>query len=159
MLADSDSAIVLGWTGTIVADRCETVRPMPGVRPMLDGARSAEIPVILLTPRPLSEVARGARRLRIASALSMVIADVADPVAELRALRGDFPRLAVLGSAESEITAAIAAGAVAFGYSGGRGSGPRLRAAGAESVLSRLDRGVAQRVTASRLFAADGRVK
>lgn len=154
MMADSERAVVLGWSGTLVDDRGAHTRLMPGVREFLSGARSAAIPVVVLTRTGVNDVALPASRHDISSLLSMVIADADDPVAELRGLRGDFPRLAYVGGVDVEVAAAVRAGVVAFGYSGGFHDGARLRAAGAESVTPRLHAGLALRVTERRLFAA-----
>lgn len=157
MVADGDRAVVLGWNGTLVDSAGDRrARLMPGVSEMLAGARAAAIPVLVVTSAELTVVARDARRLGIGGLLSMVIADVVAPVAELLAVHRDFPRLACVSGVDSEIVVAGRAGVVAFGYSGGFHSGPRLRAAGAEAVIARLDRALALRVTAHRLFAVQG---
>ncbi len=154
MAADSDRAVVVGWGGTIVDDRGRHARLMPGVRELLSGARAAGIPAIVLTRTAVGRVAVDARRLRIGSLLSMVIADTDDVAGELRRLRRDFPRLAYVGGVDVDVAAARSAGVLAFGYSGGWHAGSRLRAAGAEAVTSRLDRSFALRVTERRLFVA-----
>ncbi|MDR7302842.1 HAD family hydrolase [Haloactinomyces albus] len=157
MVADGNRAVVLGWNGTLIdgpGDR--RARLVPGTSEMLTGARAAAIPVIVVTSVELAVVARDARRLGIGGLLSMVIADVEEPVAELAAVNHDFPRLACVSGVDSEIVAARRAGVVAFGYSGGLHSGSHLRAAGAEAVVARFDRGLALRVTANRLFAVQG---
>lgn len=154
MVVDSECAVVLGWGGTLVDDRGAHTRLMPGVREFLAGARAAAIPVIVLTRAAVAEVALQARRHHIGAMLSVVIADVDDPVGELRGLRGEFTRLAFVGGVDTEVAAAGRAGVVAFGYSGGVHSGARLRAAGAESVTPRLHAALALRVTEPRLFAA-----
>ncbi|WP_019853238.1 hypothetical protein [Actinopolyspora mortivallis] len=153
MLAESDRAVVLGWDGVLVCRGGEGVRPVAGVTEALRGARRAGIPVIVLTELPVGDVAAEARRLDIVDGLAVVIADAVDQTAELRRLAREYPRLARVGGTEEEIRCARCAGVLAFGFSGAGGSGPRLRAAGAEAVFSRMDRALALRVTASRLFA------
>ncbi|ASU79764.1 hypothetical protein CDG81_17525 [Actinopolyspora erythraea] len=156
MYDDPDRAVVLGWSGTLVECHRGGARLFPGADAALSGARLASIPVIVLTGHPLEEVAAHARRLRVADRLSIVIAGDRDPVAELAALRAEYTRLAFVGSTRAEITRAHRAGVLAFGFSGGGCSGKSLRAAGAESVLSKLDRSLALRVTEQRLFSASG---
>ncbi|SDJ70732.1 hypothetical protein SAMN04487820_101396 [Actinopolyspora mzabensis] len=156
MYDDPNRAVVLGWSGTLVRYHGGRARLVPGADAALCGARLASIPVIVLTEQPLREVATQARRLRVADRLSIVIPDGRDRVAELTGLRVEYPRLAFVGSTEEEILDARRADVLAFGFSGGGCAGRLLRAAGAESVMSRLDRSLALRVTEQRLFTASG---
>ncbi|SFT74311.1 hypothetical protein SAMN04487904_10750 [Actinopolyspora lacussalsi subsp. righensis] len=156
MYDDPNRAVVLGWSGTLVQYHCGRARLVPGADTALLGARLASIPVIVLTEQPLREVASQARGLRVADRLSIVIPGSRDRVTELAKLRVEYPRLAFVGSTEEEIVAARSAGVLAFGFSGGGRAGRLLRAAGAEAVLSKMDRSLALRVTEQRLFTASG---
>ncbi|WP_245560372.1 HAD family hydrolase [Actinopolyspora halophila] len=152
----SDRAVALGWDGTLVVRERGGARLTRGADELLRGARAASIPVVVLTRTTVERVAFEARRLRVADGLSIVIAGVGDEAAELRALAAEYPCLARVVGSEEEIRAARGAGVLAFGFSGGGVPGARLRAAGAEAVVSRLDRALALRVTARRLFTVSG---
>ncbi|WP_245695934.1 HAD family hydrolase [Actinopolyspora saharensis] len=152
----SDRAVALGWDGALVLRERGGARLTSGADELLRGARAASIPVVVLTGTAVDRVASEARRLRVAEGLAIVIAGVEDEAAELRALATEYPCLARVAGSEEEIRAARRAGVLAFGFSGGGVAGARLRAAGAEAVLPRLDRALALRVTARRLFTVSG---